>query len=82
MKQSALENNLRQLADFCREQGRDAGSTRQDVMSPAILRRAVTEGGAWGLSAATPAQVRALRQFGIRNVFLANELVDPPVFAG
>jgi hypothetical protein len=24
----------------------------------------------------------ALRQFGIRNVFLANQLVDPAVFAG
>jgi D-serine deaminase-like pyridoxal phosphate-dependent protein len=77
MKQSALENNLRQLADFCREQGVMLAAHGKTSMSPAILRRAITEGGAWGLSAATPAQVRALRQFGIRNVFLANELVDP-----
>lgn len=77
MKQSALENNLRQLADFCREQGVLLAAHGKTSMSPAILRRAVTEGGAWGLSAATPAQVRALRQFGIRNVFLANQLVDP-----
>ncbi|MCX2945084.1 alanine racemase [Rahnella perminowiae] len=77
MKQSALENNLRQLADFCHEQGVMLAAHAKTSMSPAILRRAVTEGGAWGLSAATPAQVRALRQFGIRNVFLANQLVDP-----
>ncbi|HCQ8411625.1 alanine racemase [Klebsiella variicola] len=77
MKQSALENNLRQLADFCREQGVMLAAHGKTSMSSAILRRAVTEGGAWGLSAATPAQVRVLRQFGIRNVFLANELVDP-----
>lgn len=77
MKQSALENNLRQLAAFCREQGVMLAAHGKTSMSAAILRRAVTEGGAWGLSAATPAQVRALRQFGIRNVFLANELVDP-----
>ncbi|ADU71303.1 alanine racemase [Pantoea sp. At-9b] len=77
MKQSALENNLRQLADFCREQGVMLAAHGKTSMSPAILRRAITEGGAWGLSAATPAQVRALRQFGIRNVFLANQLVDP-----
>lgn len=77
MKQSALENNLRQLADFCREQGVMLAAHGKTSMSPAILRRAVTQGGAWGLSAATPAQVRALRQFGIRNVFLANQLVDP-----
>lgn len=77
MKQSALENNLRQLAAFCREHGVMLAAHGKTSMSPAILRRAITEGGAWGLGAATPAQVRALRQFGIRNVFLANELVDP-----
>lgn len=77
MKQSALENNLQQLAAFCQEHGVMLAAHGKTSMSPAILRRAVSEGGAWGLSAATPAQVRALRQFGIRNVFLANQLVDP-----
>ncbi len=77
MKQSALENNLRQLAAFCQEKGVMLAAHGKTSMSPAILRRAIVEGGAWGLGAATPAQVRALRQFGIRNVFLANELVDP-----
>jgi len=77
MKQSALENNLRQLADFCHENGVLLAAHGKTSMSSAILRRAITEGGAWGLGAATPAQVRALRHFGIRNVFLANELVDP-----
>jgi len=77
MKQSALENNLRQLAAFCRENGVMLAAHGKTSMSPGVLRRAISEGGAWGLGAATPAQVRALRQFGIRNVFLANELVDP-----
>lgn len=77
MKQSALENNLRQLAAFCNENGVMLAAHGKTSMSPAILRRAISQGGAWGLGAATPAQVRALRQFGIRNVFLANELVDP-----
>ncbi|ORM62255.1 hypothetical protein PRCB_03370 [Pantoea rodasii] len=77
MKQSALENNLRQLAAFCRENGVLLAAHGKTSMSPAVLRRAITDGGAWGLGAATPAHVRALRQFGIRNVFLANELVDP-----
>ncbi len=77
MKQSALENNLRQLAAFCREHGVMLAAHGKTSMSPGVLRRAISEGGAWGLGAATPAQVRALRQFGIRNVFLANELVDP-----
>jgi D-serine deaminase-like pyridoxal phosphate-dependent protein len=77
MKQSALENNLRQLAAFCQEKGVMLAAHGKTSMAPAVLRRAVTQGGAWGISAATPAQVRALRHFGIRNVFLANECVDP-----
>ncbi|WP_226101631.1 alanine racemase [Dickeya oryzae] len=77
MKQSALENNLRQLATFCRERGVMLAAHGKTSMSATVLRRAITEGGAWGISAATPAQVRALRHFGIRNVFLANQLVDP-----
>ncbi|WP_023639776.1 alanine racemase [Dickeya zeae] len=77
MKQSALENNLRQLAAFCRERGVMLAAHGKTSMSSTVLRRAITEGGAWGISAATPAQVRALRHFGIRNVFLANQLVDP-----
>lgn len=77
MKQSAMLNNLRNLAGYCREKGVMLAAHGKTSMSPAILRQAVSEGGAWGLSAATPAQVRALRSFGIRNVFLANELVDP-----
>ncbi|KTS72535.1 alanine racemase [Pantoea stewartii] len=77
MKQAALENNLQQLAAFCREKGVMLAAHGKTSMAPTILRRAVSQGGAWGISAATPAQVRALRHFGIRNVFLANELVDP-----
>jgi len=45
-------------------------------MAPELLRGAIRQ-GAWGLSAATSAQVRAFRSFGIRNILLANELVDP-----
>ncbi|OON38462.1 hypothetical protein BTJ39_18605 [Izhakiella australiensis] len=76
MKQQALNHNLRSLADWCREQGVLLAAHGKTSMAPAILRQAV-QSGAWGLSAATPAQVRALRRFGIRNLFLANELVDP-----
>ncbi|MFJ8312874.1 MULTISPECIES: amino acid deaminase [unclassified Streptomyces] len=32
--------------------------------------------GAWGITAATPHQVRAYRAFGIQRVFLASELID------
>ena len=77
MKQSALENNLQQLAMYCQEQGVMLAAHGKTSMSSTVLRRAVSQGNAWGISAATPAQVRAMRQFGIRNILLANQLVDP-----
>lgn len=75
IKQSAIQHNQQALAAWCREQGVLLAAHGKTSMSAAVLRQAVAA-GAWGLSAATPAQVRALRSFGVRNVFLANELVD------
>lgn len=76
MKQSAMLHNLTNMAEFCRQHGVRHAAHGKTSMSPLILRAAV-DAGAWGICAATPAQVRALRAFGINNVFLANELVDP-----
>lgn len=44
-------------------------------MAPQLFARQI-EYGAWGITAATPHQVRVYRAFGVRRVFLANELVD------
>nr|WP_245840192.1 hypothetical protein [Pantoea rwandensis] len=82
MKQSALENNLRQLAAFCREQGIMLAAHGKTSMSPAVLRRAITEGGAWGLGAATPAQVRALRQLVFAMCFSPMNWSIRQAFAG
>ncbi|QII37760.1 amino acid deaminase [Rouxiella badensis] len=76
MKQSAMQHNLASMAQYCRLHGVRHAAHGKTSMSPLILQSAV-DAGAWGICAATPAQVRALRTFGIKNVFLANELVDP-----
>lgn len=44
-------------------------------MAPQLFARQLAH-GAWGITAATPHQVRVYRTFGVRHVFLANELVD------
>ncbi|MEU6093782.1 amino acid deaminase [Streptomyces sp. NPDC047079] len=44
-------------------------------MAPQLFHRQI-EHGAWGITLALPHQVRVARAFGIRRVFLANELVD------
>lgn len=44
-------------------------------MAPQLFARQLAH-GAWGITAATPHQVRVYQAFGVRRVFLANELVD------
>ncbi|PJI94193.1 alanine racemase [Luteimicrobium subarcticum] len=45
-------------------------------MSAQIFARQLA-GGAWGATVASPAQLRVVRDWGVRRVFLANELTDP-----
>ncbi len=44
-------------------------------MAPQLFQRQI-ERGAWGITLAVPHQARVARAYGIRRIFLANELVD------
>lgn len=76
LKRQAYDHNIEAMAEYCRQQGVLHAPHGKTSLAPELLRGAIRQ-GAWGLSAATPAQVRAFRSFGIKNVLLANELVDP-----
>ncbi|WP_456318647.1 alanine racemase [Actinokineospora bangkokensis] len=71
-----LEHNLTTMADWCRASGLDLAPHGKTTMAPALLHRQL-ELGAWGITAATPAQARAFRAFGVPRVLLANEFVHP-----
>ena len=72
----ALDHNLRQLAAFTARHGLALAPHGKTSMAPQLLVRQLAH-GAWGITAAVPAQVRVYRAFGVRRVVLANELVDP-----
>ncbi len=76
IKREALAHNLEAMAQYCRDEDLQLAMHGKTSMSPE-LTLAQIGAGAWGVSAATPSQVRVFRAFGIRNVLLANELVDP-----
>src|SRR5665647_14355 len=76
VKRDALAHNLTTMARYCRDEGVQLAMHGKTSMSPE-LTMAQLNAGAWGVSAATPSQVRVFRAFGVRNVLLANELVDP-----
>jgi D-serine deaminase-like pyridoxal phosphate-dependent protein len=71
----ALEHNLTQLAAYSRAYGLDFAPHGKTSMAPQLFERQLAH-GAWGITAAMPHQVRVYRAFGVRRVFLANELVD------
>ncbi|MEU1615771.1 alanine racemase [Streptomyces sp. NPDC005722] len=75
LSEPALEHNLTQLAGWAGRHGLAFAPHGKTSMAPQLFARQL-EHGAWGITAATPHQVRVYRAFGVRRVFLANELVD------
>jgi D-serine deaminase-like pyridoxal phosphate-dependent protein len=76
LKQSALEHNISLMADYCHEHGLELAPHGKTTMCPQIFKRQL-DAGAWGITAATPAQVRAFRAFGVSRILLANQLLEP-----
>ncbi|MDX2649642.1 alanine racemase [Streptomyces sp. PA03-1a] len=75
LSEPALEHNLAQLADWTGKHGLAFAPHGKTSMAPQLFARQLAH-GAWGITAAAPHQVRVYRAFGVRRVFLANELVD------
>ncbi|HEY1487337.1 MAG TPA: alanine racemase, partial [Micromonosporaceae bacterium] len=72
----ALDHNLAVMAGYCRTHGVDVAPHGKTTMAPQLIARQLAA-GAWGVTAATIAHVRAYRAFGVKTILLANELVDP-----
>ncbi|MBX9396858.1 amino acid deaminase [Streptomyces sp. TRM72054] len=70
-----LEHNLRLMATYATRHGLAFAPHGKTTMAPQLFQRQI-ERGAWGITLAVPHQVRVARAFGIRRIFLANELVD------
>ncbi|MEU5766209.1 amino acid deaminase [Streptomyces asoensis] len=71
-----LEHNLALMETYATRHGLAFAPHGKTSMAPQLFRRQ-TDRGAWGITLAVPHQVRVARAFGVRRIFLANELVDP-----
>lgn len=76
LRELAVTHNLAQMSAFCATEGVLFAPHGKTTMSPELMRRQLSA-GAWGLTVATPSQVRIFREFGASRILLANELVDP-----
>jgi D-serine dehydratase len=76
LKDSALRHNLELMARFCRRHGVSLAPHGKTSMSPQLIGRQLAA-GAWGVTAASPAQARLFRAFGVDTIVIANQVVDP-----
>ena len=76
LRETALAHNLSVMADFCHARGVDIAPHGKTTMAPQLWERQL-EAGAWGMTAATVGQARAMRAAGVPRVLIANEVVDP-----
>jgi D-serine dehydratase len=76
LHQDALTRNLAVMAGFCRRHDVGIAPHAKTTMSPELVARQLAA-GAWGMTAAVPHQVAALRAWGVDRILLANEVADP-----
>ncbi|WP_030914817.1 alanine racemase [Streptomyces sp. NRRL B-24720] len=72
----SVEHNLALLEAYAERHGLAFAPHGKTSMSPQLFADQLKR-GAWGITAAVPHQARVYRAYGIRRIFLANELVDP-----
>jgi len=76
LRAAELEHNVAVMADWCLAHSVELAPHGKTHMSPQLLAKQFAA-GACAVTAATISQVRTFRAFGVRDVLLANELVDP-----
>ncbi|WP_343892193.1 amino acid deaminase [Sphingomonas oligophenolica] len=76
LKESAIEQNIRSMQAFAKAAGVELCPHGKTSMSPELFARQLGA-GAWGMTAATAHHVRLYRQWGVRRILLANQLVAP-----
>ncbi|MEW9527275.1 alanine racemase [Microbispora sp. NPDC049125] len=74
-KRTALDHNVGTLAAFAERHGLALAPHGKTTMAPALFQ-AQLDAGAWGISAASAAQVLVHRSAGVPRVLLANEILD------
>lgn len=75
LRRSAIEHNLAVMGRWIADRGVQLWPHGKTTMAPQLWESQLAA-GATGLTAATPAQVRAMRFAGVDRVLLANEPVD------
>ncbi|MGF2949732.1 alanine racemase [Microbacterium alcoholitolerans] len=80
LSRSAIAHNIAAMMAYARERGVAIAPHGKTAMSPTLAQQQL-DAGAWGITAATPTQLRVYRDAGISRLVLANQLVEPGAIA-
>ena len=75
-KAAAIAHNLETMRRYCAAHGVEIAPHAKTTMAPSLVERQLSH-GAWGVTAATAVQARALSALGVTRIMLANQLVHP-----
>ncbi|WP_435743305.1 alanine racemase [Microbacterium sp. PMB16] len=75
VQQTAIAHNEETVFAWAREQGVLLAPHGKTTMAPALWQR-LLDGGAWGISVATPWQAEVAVDAGVRTVLIANSVTD------
>ncbi|HUR48901.1 MAG TPA: alanine racemase [Acidimicrobiales bacterium] len=74
LKESAVEHNLRVMADFCAHHRVLLAPHGKTTMAPQLFQRQL-DAGCWGVTAGSVEQLQVMRRVGVPRVILANQAV-------
>ncbi|MEK6647804.1 MAG: alanine racemase [Actinomycetota bacterium] len=75
LRESALENNLVRMAEFCKGVDASLAPHVKTTMAPQIAKWQMDH-GAWALTVANFSQARVFLDYGFKRLIIANEVVD------
>jgi D-serine dehydratase len=73
LRQSVLQQNAAWMREFLRRTGTSICPHGKTSMAPQLFHQQLRD-GAWGITLATPQQVRVAYTYGVKRILLANEL--------
>lgn len=77
LRDSAVTSNLALMREIAEAHGVSLAPHAKTTGAPQLYRKMMTEGGAWGFTAATVQQALLAARVGATNVLLANQLAAP-----
>ena len=75
LKDSVLTHNSAWMRDFLARSRAVIAPHGKTTMAPQLFQRQLDD-GAWAITLATPQQVQVARDFGVRRIVLANQLIS------